>query len=295
MTRRPCGAQLHDDEALFSLGARGTLARCGLWRRLGGSRREPPGGPRGPPSVCSIPPPGLRLRAVYAAQVCFWMVCICGLCILGATVVPMGMGCWLGAALRRLPLLRLSEISSNDFDWMLRMETDISGWDTSRVTNTQGMFYVRSSPRSTQSAVAAPFHRHAACTPRYRMPPPASRPAAPPHRVPCLRPSACYGYGRHVHMRCSPAPCPPICRTARPAHTVRIRHCLHPSAARVQVQPATELGHSPRHEHAANISSALLPAPLTQICSLAPSRRHAACIARRLPTPAPPPAPHRVP
>ena len=75
MTRRPCGAQLHDDEALFSLGARGTLARCGLWRRLGGSRREPPGGPRGPPSVCSIPPPGLRLRAVYAAQVCFWMVC----------------------------------------------------------------------------------------------------------------------------------------------------------------------------------------------------------------------------
>ena len=78
MTRRPCGAQLHDDEALFSLGARGTLARCGLWRRLGGSRREPPGGPRGPPSVCSIPPPGLRLRAVYAAQVCFWMVFICG-------------------------------------------------------------------------------------------------------------------------------------------------------------------------------------------------------------------------
>ena len=37
------------------------------------------------------------------------------------SLVPMGMGCWLGAALRRLPLLRLSEISSNDFDWMLRM------------------------------------------------------------------------------------------------------------------------------------------------------------------------------
>ena len=153
MTRRPCGAQLHDDEALFSLGARGTLARCGLWRRLGGSRREPPGGPRGPPSVCSIPPPGLRLRAVYAAQVCFWMVCICGLCILGATVVPMGMGCWLGAALRRLPLLRLSEISSNDFDWMLRMETDISGWDTSRVTDMSGMFHVRAAPSGLRSPI----------------------------------------------------------------------------------------------------------------------------------------------
>ena len=45
MTRRPCGAQLHDDEALFSLGARGALARCGL----AATRRqptEPPGAPR---------------------------------------------------------------------------------------------------------------------------------------------------------------------------------------------------------------------------------------------------------
>ena len=53
----------------------------------------------------------------------------------------MGMGCWLGAALRRLPLLRLPEISSNDFDWELRMETDISSWDTSRVTSMRWMFY----------------------------------------------------------------------------------------------------------------------------------------------------------
>ena len=44
MTRRPCGAQLHDDEALFSLGARGTLARCGL----AATRRQPTGAPWGP-------------------------------------------------------------------------------------------------------------------------------------------------------------------------------------------------------------------------------------------------------
>jgi len=79
MTRRPCGAQLHDDEALFSLGARGTLARCGL----AATRRQPTGAPWGPAGghrLCArhLLPPGLRLRAVYAAQVCFWMVFICG-------------------------------------------------------------------------------------------------------------------------------------------------------------------------------------------------------------------------
>ena len=77
MTRRPCGAQLHGDKALFSLGARGTLARCGL----AATRRQPTGAPWGPAGghrLCArhLLPPGLRLRAVYAAQVCFWMVCI---------------------------------------------------------------------------------------------------------------------------------------------------------------------------------------------------------------------------
>ena len=49
--------------------------------RAGGDSAAADGSPLGarggPPSVCSTPsPPGLRLRAVYAAQVCFWMVCI---------------------------------------------------------------------------------------------------------------------------------------------------------------------------------------------------------------------------
>ena len=36
--------------------------------------------------------------------------------------------------------------------------------------------------------------------------------------------------------------------------------CLRPSAARVQVQPATELGHLTRHGHEPHVSGALLPA-----------------------------------
>ena len=124
MTRRPCGAQLRDDEALFSLGARGTLARCGL----AATRRQPTGAPWGPAGghrLCArhLPPPGSpTARCVRCAGMLLDGLHICGLCMLGATVVPMGMGCWLGAALRRLPLLRSSERSSNDFDWVLLME-----------------------------------------------------------------------------------------------------------------------------------------------------------------------------
>ena len=64
MTRRPCGAQLHDDEALFSLGARGALARCGL----AATRRQPTGAPWGPAG-------GHRLCARYLPRVSDCALC----------------------------------------------------------------------------------------------------------------------------------------------------------------------------------------------------------------------------
>ena len=64
MTRRPCGAQLHDDEALFSLGARGTLARC----ELAATRRQPTGAPWGPAG-------GHRLCARYLPRVSDCALC----------------------------------------------------------------------------------------------------------------------------------------------------------------------------------------------------------------------------
>ena len=99
-------------------------SRAAGWRRLGGSRREPPGAPReatvcvldtspGSPTARCVRCAGSLLDGLHLWFVHAWCY----------SLVPMGMGCWLGAALRRLPLLRLSEISSNDFDWMLRMET----------------------------------------------------------------------------------------------------------------------------------------------------------------------------
>ena len=59
--------------------------------------------------------------------------------------------------------------------------------------------------------------------------------------------------------------------------------CLRPSAASVRLQPASELGHLPRHGHDRHVSGALLPAhrlrpdPQMQIYSCTRSPRHAAC------------------
>ena len=76
-----------------------------------------------------------------------------------------------------------------DMSWLFsnlrNFNADISGWDTSRVTDMSYMFLVRSSlrPRAPHTTQSQPASRPAACTPRYRMPPPASRPAARP--APC--------------------------------------------------------------------------------------------------------------
>ena len=71
------------------------------------------------------------------------------------------------------------------FSYMRNLNADISGWDTSGVTDMSYMFQVRCSlralPPNLQSRPLSP--RHAACTPRYHMPHPASRPAARP--APC--------------------------------------------------------------------------------------------------------------
>jgi hypothetical protein len=134
------------------------------------------------------------------------------------------------------------------------------------------VFSVRCSPRLVpQSAVAAlsavprpPICSrvlsplHAMCTPRDRPPPPPPPPAElAPHRVPCLR----------------------------------------PSAERVGLQPATELGHLPRHGHVAHSSSPLpLRVPPPNLHTVAPSLPSARCVhavhARCLPPPGPQPAPH---
>jgi len=206
-------------------------------------------------------------------------------------------------------------------------------WDTSRVTNMDRMFYVRCSPRPSicSCALCLPCALHAR---RARPPPPASRPAARP--APCallVRPSAqgaiafnqplSWDTSRVTNMRAmfqvrsSPRPAPPISAVAalapaRCMHAAIARRlpppgpqpaphrvsCLRPSAARVALQPAAELGHLPRHEHERHVYGALLPAPHTPICScaLSPARCvHAALAARRLPPPGPQPAPHRVP
>ena len=78
-------------------------------------------------------------------------------------------------------------------------------------------------------------------------------------------------------------------RTARTAPCV---HCLRPSAERVQVQPAAQLGHLPRHGHGVDVWRALLPAPCPPISAVAPSPLHThavrahTALARCLPPPA---------
>ena len=70
-------------------------------------------------------------------------------------------------------------------------------------------------------------------------------------------------------------------------------------AVGVRLQPATELGHLPRHDHAGHVLRELLPAPAPPSNAVAPSPLHAArtAIARRPPRLAggPQPAPPRTP
>lgn len=115
LTRRPCDAQLHDNEALLSLDARAL--------RAGGdsAAADGPWGPRGA-TVCVLDTsPGspiarcARCAGSFLDGLHLWFMHVW--CYSGAN----GNGCWLGAALRRLPLLRLSRSSSNDFDRVLRM------------------------------------------------------------------------------------------------------------------------------------------------------------------------------
>ena len=83
----------------------------------------------------------------------------------------------------------------------------------------------------------------------------------------------------------SPLPCP-LLRASRAARAQPAPHrvpCLRPSAARAQVQPAPELGHLPRHEHARRILGALLPAPPAPQTAVTPTLLHALLAPRSRP------------
>eukprot|EP00964_Phaeocystis_antarctica_P049665 scaffold28787_cov67-Phaeocystis_antarctica.AAC.2 len=202
--------------------------------------------------------------------------------------------------------------------------------DTSSVTDMQGMFQVRSSPCPAPQSAAAPSP---ACCVRHGRPPPAApRPVhLAPHRMPYFRLSAgrvgvqpateLRHLQRHRHVRhvlralLSPCPAPPSAAAPSPARCVRrgrpppaaprpayrAPHRMpffRLSAACVGVQPATELRHLQRHEHARHVLRALLPAcSAPTICSCA---LPCACYLRRgRPPPAAPRpvyrAPHRMP
>ena len=95
-----------------------------------------------------------------------------------------------------------------------------------------------------------------------------------------------------IHAACTP---PPIASPGPQPAPHRVP-CLRPSAVRDGLQPAPELGHLQRHEHALHVSRALLPAPRPDnLQSRAPPCTRCAALTRRLPPPGPQPAPHRVP
>ena len=126
-------------------------------------------------------------------------------------------------------------------------------FDTSSVTDMNGMFYVRSSPAALPLRIEPSrtrcVHR---CRYRCRPPSPASRPAQlAPHRMPSFRLSA-----ERVARRCD--------------HGARL--------SSAGVQPATKLRHVQRHNHGLDVLRALLPVPC--------SRRALPCMLRVPPSPA---------
>ena len=72
---------------------------------------------------------------------------------------------------------------SSLFFYLHNFNADISGWDTSRVTNMHATFAVRCSPRPARQPAVAPSPQHGECTPRSRT---ASR-----HPARIARPAPC--------------------------------------------------------------------------------------------------------
>ena len=124
-------------------------------------------------------------------------------------------------------------------------------WDTSRVTDMHAMFNVCCSPRPAPKTCSLPPSPLLSRCVHTTSHRAASRPAArrAPHRVPRLR----------------------------------------PSAARVRLQPAPELGHLARHDHVQDVYRALLPALCPRYLQSQPSSRHPACTPRSLEASGPPP------
>ena len=195
-------------------------------------------------------------------------------------------------------------------------------WDTSSVTTLAGMFTVRCPPLAP-----APPPTHARRARPRRLPAARSPPRAPCALFATLGRTRTSSTSRSAGtppasrtctncLRCAPSHMPralksPQSRAFCPrgtAHTTRraasrLRgprtartapcvHCLRPSAERVQVQPAAQLGHLPRHGHGVDVWRALLPAPCPPISAVAPSPLHThavrahTALARCLPPPA---------
>eukprot|EP00964_Phaeocystis_antarctica_P123302 scaffold86955_cov45-Phaeocystis_antarctica.AAC.1 len=112
---------------------------------------------------------------------------------------------------------------------------DLSNWNTSSVTTMFGMFWVRSSPCCSKSAVEPSLH--AACTAVARRPRPPGTLYLFPHRMPSFWLSA----GR---VGVQPA--------AELRHLQRQTHAIH-VPQRVGVQPAAELRHLQRRGHGPHV------------------------------------------
>jgi hypothetical protein len=115
-------------------------------------------------------------------------------------------------------------------------------WDTSNVTDMRFMFYVRSTRALGPQALSWAIPVHASCVP----PPPYHHPG--PSRLPA---------------RTSPPriACPPL-----------------DSAARVGLQPAAELRHLQRHDHARHVPGALSARALGPLALSRATPVHASCV-----------------
>jgi len=202
-------------------------------------------------------------------------------------------------------------------------------FDTSSVTDMSWMFYVRSPrvPWPPAFSRAFPVHTPLAPPPLHA----ASRPAPPrpASHTPAFDSAARYGFQpaaelrhiqRHGHglhvlraLRACPAPQPsvgafpvhaplappPLHAASRPAASPRAAYPPFDSAARHGFQPAAELRHVQRHEHAQHVQGALraCPAALGFGQTLVPLRAACAAPAPRPASrsPAPHLAPHRMP
>eukprot|EP00964_Phaeocystis_antarctica_P092873 scaffold59814_cov56-Phaeocystis_antarctica.AAC.1 len=170
----------------------------------------------------------------------------------------------------------------------------------------QQMFTVRSSPcpaPNLQSsplpcallAPRSPAASRPPCTPRPRTvcPPFDSRQNARAFNQPLSFDTSSVTSMQSIRASSLHAACPAVARRLPPPGPHLAPHrmpSLRLSAVRVGVQPAAELRHLQRHEHAADVHGALLPVPCSQNCSraLSPAR----CLRRGRPPPPAPPGSH---